>query len=99
MKPLNTGPWPEHRWRDAASRCLAAPAKAMDDPTGGKPRRPQKAATPKAATPKAPRPQARDAFDVWLSSGLHRLYDDIAEEPPPPALLQLIEAHKARAKP
>ena len=31
------------------------------------------------------------AFDVWLQRGLHQLYDDIAREPIPDELRQLIE--------
>jgi hypothetical protein len=31
------------------------------------------------------------AFDLWLERGLHRLFDDIAQEPIPDALLKIIE--------
>lgn len=31
------------------------------------------------------------AFDIWLRRGLHQMYDDVAREPIPPELLQLIE--------
>jgi len=31
------------------------------------------------------------AFDVWLERGLHTLFDEVANEPIPPELLQLIE--------
>ena len=34
------------------------------------------------------------AFDVWLERGLHKLFDDVAGEPIPPELLQLIEGHR-----
>ena len=32
-----------------------------------------------------------DAFDLWLQRGLHELFDDIANEPVPDALLKMIE--------
>ena len=31
------------------------------------------------------------AFDAWLKQGLHKLYDDVAGEPLPEALLKMIE--------
>ncbi|MCO6417153.1 hypothetical protein JYK14_13410 [Siccirubricoccus sp. KC 17139] len=31
------------------------------------------------------------AFDLWLQRGLHQLYDNVASEPIPDALLKLIE--------
>jgi hypothetical protein len=37
----------------------------------------------------AAKPEA--AFDLWLERGLHRLFDDIAQEPIPEALLKIIE--------
>ncbi|GBD55743.1 NepR family anti-sigma factor [Gluconobacter wancherniae] len=30
-------------------------------------------------------------FDIWLSRGLHQLFDDVANEPIPEELLRLIE--------
>ncbi|GBR55256.1 hypothetical protein AA106555_1971 [Neokomagataea thailandica NBRC 106555] len=33
-------------------------------------------------------------FNVWLSRGLHRLFDDIANEPIPDELLKLIQNDK-----
>ena len=30
------------------------------------------------------------AFDTWLKQGLHKLYDDVASEPLPEALLKMI---------
>ena len=30
------------------------------------------------------------AFDVWLTRGLHQLFDDVASEPVPDELLKLI---------
>jgi hypothetical protein len=31
------------------------------------------------------------AFELWLERGLHKMYDDIAKEPIPPELLELIQ--------
>ena len=31
------------------------------------------------------------AFDLWLDRGLHKLFDDVANEPVPEELLRLIE--------
>ena len=31
------------------------------------------------------------AFDLWLQRGLHKLFDDVANEPIPEDLLRLIE--------
>ena len=39
--------------------------------------------------------EVRDtAFDVWLNRGLHALFDDVANEQVPDALLKLIEDDK-----
>lgn len=53
---------------------------------------------PKAPTgadkpPKKPRPEA---FDVWLTRGLHRIYDGVANEPIPDELLNLIEQDRTK---
>ncbi len=37
-----------------------------------------------------------DAFDLWLQRGLHKLFDDIANEPVPEALLKIIEAGRPK---
>ena len=37
-----------------------------------------------------------DAFDLWLQQGLHELFDDIANEPVPEALLKIIEAGRPK---
>jgi hypothetical protein len=37
-----------------------------------------------------------DAFDLWLQRGLHQLYDNVAAEPIPDALLRLIEDDRTR---
>jgi hypothetical protein len=31
------------------------------------------------------------AFDLWLQKGLHKLFDEVAQEPVPEELLRLIE--------
>ena len=45
---------------------------------------------------RAPKPGASSrkgeaAFDLWLDRGLHKLFDDVANEPVPEELLRLIE--------
>jgi hypothetical protein len=36
------------------------------------------------------------AFDLWLERGLHQMYDRVAEEPLPEALLRLIEEDRRK---
>jgi hypothetical protein len=36
------------------------------------------------------------AFDAWLKHGLHKLFDDIANEPVPDALLKIIEQDRQK---
>ena len=36
------------------------------------------------------------AFDVWLNRGLHRLFDEVANEPIPVALLKLIDDDRSK---
>ncbi|WP_211865401.1 hypothetical protein [Neoroseomonas terrae] len=36
------------------------------------------------------------AFDIWLRRGLHQMFDDVAREPIPPELLQLIERDRGK---
>ena len=36
------------------------------------------------------------AFDIWLTQGLHKLFDDVAQEPIPDALLKLILEDKSK---
>lgn len=43
------------------------------------------------AKPKADDAPLQEAFDLWLTRGLHRLYDTVAKEPIPADLLKLIE--------
>jgi hypothetical protein len=39
---------------------------------------------------------AERAFDLWLRRGLHRLYDEVAREPVPAELLDLIATDRTR---
>lgn len=39
--------------------------------------------------------QPQTAFDLWLERGLHRLFDGIAAEPIPDALLKIIEQDRS----
>ena len=57
--------------------------------------------TQRKVPPKKPAlsPQSRStdsAFDIWLNRGLHQLFDDVANEPVPEALLKLIEDDKKK---
>jgi hypothetical protein len=36
------------------------------------------------------------AFDLWLRRGLHQLYDTVAKEPIPEALLRMIEEDREK---
>ncbi len=38
------------------------------------------------------------AFDLWLRRGLHQLYDTVAKEPIPEALLRMIEEDRTSKK-
>lgn len=35
--------------------------------------------------------KGQGAFDLWLNRGLHKMFDDVANEPIPEELLRLIE--------
>jgi hypothetical protein len=54
----------------------------------------RKEQAPKAGDKPKPPPDA--AFELWLQRGLHRLYDDIANEPIPDELLRLIEEDRKK---
>lgn len=45
----------------------------------------------KPAAPTGTSGRVEKAFDQWLKQGLHKLFDDIANEPVPDALLKMIE--------
>lgn len=36
------------------------------------------------------------AFDIWLRRGLHKMFDEVAREPIPPELLNLIEQDRRK---
>jgi hypothetical protein len=56
---------------------------------------PQPKQTPAADKDRPGAPAKSDsAFDLWLERGLHRLFDDIAQEPIPDALLKIIEQNR-----
>ncbi|MBN9563291.1 MAG: hypothetical protein J0H14_21590 [Alphaproteobacteria bacterium] len=40
--------------------------------------------------------KADEAFDLWLHRGLHKLFDDVADEPIPPELLKIIEEDREK---
>lgn len=72
--------------------------KTGDSPKGGDPAAPGgKAAAARAQGGHGP-DKADGAFDVWLTRGLHQLFDDIAREPVPDELLRLIEEDKQKKK-
>jgi hypothetical protein len=56
------------------------------------------ATTPASGDARRPLAAGKDstAFDLWLKQGLHRLFDDIANEPIPDELLRLIEQGKSK---
>ena len=51
--------------------------------------RPARGGDPAGATKPEP-------FDLWLKRGLHQIYDDVANEPIPEDLLNLIEEHRKK---
>jgi hypothetical protein len=53
----------------------------------------QKSTRPRSAGRKPGKADA--AFDVWLQRSLHRMFDDVAQEPVPEDLLKLIEDDRA----
>ena len=50
-----------------------------------------KAAQSKKKPKVGPQGEEHSAFDLWLNRGLHKIYDDVAQEPIPDDLLKLIE--------
>jgi hypothetical protein len=52
--------------------------------------------------PKVPKPgeergvKRPEAFDLWLTRGLHQIYDEVANEPIPEDLLKLIEEDREK---
>ena len=49
---------------------------------------------PKAKPRRDPGGAETTAFDLWLNRGLHRMFDEVAQEPIPEELLRLIEADR-----
>ena len=49
-----------------------------------------------ASKPPVPSRKGDAAFDLWLDRGLHKLFDDVANEPVPEELLRLIEEGRRR---
>jgi hypothetical protein len=43
-----------------------------------------------------PKKPGDKAFDTWLKQGLHKIFDDVAREPIPQELLNLIEEHREK---
>ncbi len=46
----------------------------------------------------APKPPKDRPFDMWLQKQLHAMYDEIASEPLPSDLLNLIETDEGKSK-
>ena len=43
-----------------------------------------------------PAPGGKSAFDLWLDRGLHRMFDEVAQEPIPEELLKLIDTDRSK---
>ena len=53
----------------------------------------------RAGTPARSKPRSNDRpFDMWLHKQLHAMYDEIASEPVPDDLLNLIDKDAAKNK-
>ena len=59
------------------------------DETG--PRAPRRVQKPSAKSRKG-----EAAFDLWLDRGLHKLFDDVANEPLPEEFLRLLEEDRRK---
>ncbi len=81
--------------REPAARAAAAGDPAAPAGQMGADEKPP--AKPASATPSRSRGGAPGdtAFDLWLSRGLHQLYDNVAKEPIPDELLRMIEDDRA----
>jgi len=61
--------------------------------------KPQKGKANESAKPKAlPKAPRERPFDMWLQKQLHSMYDEIAAEPLPSDLLNLIDKDADKAK-
>ena len=57
----------------------------------------EKTSTSRRKRSSAPEPGSpAPAFDLWLSRGLHQMFDDVAQEPIPEDLLRLIEEDRGK---
>ncbi len=53
--------------------------------------------TQRKKPPPVPKKRSVDpAFDIWLTRGLHQMFDDVASEPIPDELLRLIQEDKEK---
>ncbi|MBL6614349.1 MAG: hypothetical protein ISP45_10085 [Reyranella sp.] len=69
-----------------------------DDKPPAKPvARPVEAAADEAAARQRAKPSPERPFDLWLQKQLHAMYDEIASEPLPNDLLNLIDRDAAQA--
>lgn len=66
----------------------------MDEPEDRKDKVVSSTGAARSRGAKKPVPDA--AFDIWLRRGLHQMFDDVAREPIPPELLQLIERDRGK---
>jgi hypothetical protein len=74
---------------------------ASDDTPRDKPAKPPvnpvEAAADEAAARQRAKPATERPFDMWLQKQLHAMYDEIASEPLPNDLLNLIDSDAADA--
>ena len=68
-----------------------------DDTPRAKPVKPVQAAAGEAAARQPAKPPAERPFDMWLQKQLHAMYDEIASEPLPNDLVNLIDLDAADA--
>lgn len=65
--------------------------------SNGKPRAARAGQAIEAAKQRAKGTPAERPFDIWLQKQLHAMYDEIASEPLPDDLLDLIDSDAARS--
>ena len=70
---------------------------ANDDKPRAKPLKPVEAPADEAAARLRAKASAERPFDLWLQKQLHATYDEIASEPLPNDLLNLIDRDAAKA--
>ena len=68
-----------------------------DDTPRAKPGKPPQSAAADEAARQRSKPSAERPFDMWLQKQLHAMYDEIASEPLPNDLLNLIDSDAATA--